>query len=72
MDKLDETPATVVPLNPEDIITLPSQSNDDLRREQYILRSDPLFFKWQRGQATEQDWLDEVAAIKAEYPDPAE
>lgn len=33
----------------------------------YQFRSDPIFFKWQRGEATEQDWLDEVAAIDAEF-----
>lgn len=41
------------------------------RAEQYRLRSDPLFFKWQRGEATEEAWLAEIAAIKAEFPDPA-
>lgn len=38
-----------------------------LRRAAYIERADPLFFKWQRGEATEQDWLDEVAAIRDEF-----
>ena len=41
------------------------------RAEAYRTESDPLFFKWQRGSATEQEWLDAVAAIKARYPDPA-
>lgn len=40
------------------------------RAEAYRTESDPLFFKWQRGAATEQEWLDAVAAIKARYPDP--
>jgi hypothetical protein len=40
-----------------------------LRLAAYQQRSDPLFFKWQRGEATEQEWLDEVAAIRAEFPD---
>lgn len=46
----------------------PSPSIDSQRRNAYAERSDPLFFKWQRGEATEQEWLDEVAAIKAAYP----
>ena len=40
------------------------------RAEAYRTESDPIFFKWQRGGATEQEWLDKVAEIKARYPDP--
>lgn len=40
------------------------------RAEAYRTESDPIFFKWQRGSATEQEWLDAVAAIKQRYPDP--
>ena len=39
------------------------------RRAAYIAEADPLFFKAQRGEATEQEWLDKVAEIKARYPD---
>lgn len=35
----------------------------------YQRESDPIFFKWQRGEATEQDWLDKIAEIKAQFPD---
>lgn len=38
------------------------------RAEAYRNESDPLFFKWQRGEVTEQVWLDKVAEIKARYP----
>lgn len=38
------------------------------RREAYMQEADPLFFKWQRGEATEQDWLNKVAEIKARFP----
>jgi hypothetical protein len=40
------------------------------RANAYRNESDPIFFKWQRGSATEKEWLDAVAAIKARYPDP--
>ena len=40
------------------------------RRAAYIAEADPLFFKVQRGEATEQEWLDAVQAIKARYPKP--
>ena len=36
----------------------------------YEQTSDPLFFKWQRGDGTEQEWLDAVAAVKAANPYP--
>jgi len=38
-----------------------------LRAEAYRNESDPLFFKWQRNESTEQEWLDKVAEIKARY-----
>lgn len=40
------------------------------RRVAYTQQADPLFFKWQRGEATEQEWLDAVAAVRAAHPDP--
>jgi hypothetical protein len=41
--------------------------NEQLRSEAYRNESDPIFFKWQRGEATEQQWLAKVAEIKARY-----
>lgn len=38
------------------------------RSEAYKRISDPLFLKSQRGEATHQEWLDAVAAIKTRYP----
>jgi len=40
------------------------------RRAAYAAESDPLFFEWQRGDGTEQAWLDAVAAVKAAHPYP--
>ena len=42
---------------------------DRNRINAYREESDPIFFKWQRGEATEQEWLDKIAEIKARYPD---
>jgi len=39
-----------------------------LRRSAYAAESDPLFFMAQRGEATQQEWLDKVAEIKARWP----
>lgn len=38
------------------------------RAEAYRTESDPLFFKAQRGEATQQEWLDKVSEIKLRYP----
>ena len=43
---------------------------EDARRADYEAQSDPLFFEWQRGDGTEQAWLDAVAAVKAAHPYP--
>lgn len=32
--------------------------------------ADPLFFKWQRGEGTEADWLARIAEVKARFPLP--
>jgi hypothetical protein len=36
----------------------------------YTAEADPIFFKWQRGEATEQEWLDKIEEIRARYPYP--
>ena len=40
------------------------------RRMMYWEKSDPLFFSWQRGETTEQEWLDAVQAVKDQLPYP--
>jgi len=40
----------------------------DRRKEAYREEADPLYFKWQRGEATQQDWLSKVAEIKERFP----
>jgi hypothetical protein len=42
-----------------------------LRLAAYQAESDPLFFKWQRGEGTEQAWLDKIEQIKTRYPYPS-
>lgn len=36
----------------------------------YEQQSDPVFFKWQRGDATEAEWREAVAKVKTENPYP--
>ena len=40
------------------------------RHAAYIADADPLFFRWQRGTGTEQEWLDAVQAVKDAHPYP--
>ena len=40
------------------------------RQAAYAQTADPLFFQYQRGEATEQEWLDAVQAVKDAHPYP--
>jgi len=40
------------------------------RRNAYTQEADPLFFSYQRGEATEQEWLDAIQDIKDRFPYP--
>jgi len=42
------------------------------RRNGYVRISDPVFFQWQRGEKTEQDWKDAISEVDALYPIPGE
>ena len=54
---------------PENTETPAASFDSDIQRHlAYQQEADPLFFKWQRGEATEQDWLDSVAAIQLRFP----
>jgi len=43
---------------------------ENQRKAAYQQEADPLFFSYQRGEATEQEWLDAVQSIKDRYPYP--
>jgi hypothetical protein len=38
------------------------------RHDAFVAEADPLFFAWQRGEATEEDWLTKCAEIRARFP----
>jgi hypothetical protein len=48
------------------------EEQEALRKAAYIAESDPLFFKYQRDEATKEEWLAKIEEIKARYPDPVE
>lgn len=43
---------------------------EQARAQAYRETSDPIFFEYQRGDATEQEWLDAVQAVKTAHPYP--
>ena len=47
----------------------PKPDIEALRRAAYQVEADPLFFKAQRGEATQADWLAKVEEIKARFPE---
>ena len=42
------------------------------RQAKYQSESDPIFFDYQRGEASEQDWLDAVEAVRVARPYPVD
>ena len=78
----EEIPADIVPLTPEqqaeiDAYNAPEavyqreyDAVTEARQQQYAKLSDPIFMQYQRGEATEQEWLDAVQAVKDANPYP--
>lgn len=62
------TQAELDALWPSTQVAIANKVVEQNRIEAYRNESDPLFFKWQRGEATEQEWKDAVASIQARYP----
>ena len=46
------------------------QQVENNRRNAYRNESDPIYLKWQRGEASEQEWLDKIEEIKERFPKP--
>lgn len=47
---------------------IPPEQTEAMRKAAYQAEADPIFFKWQRGEATQDQWLAKIAEIKARYP----
>lgn len=71
-----------VPLTPEQIAEREAWAAGAYQREYdlvtvnrqagYTSTSDPIFMQYQRGEATEQEWLDAVQAVKDANPYPVQ
>lgn len=46
------------------------QQRSEAVREALSVEADPQFFRWQRGEASREDWLEAVARVKARFPKP--
>ena len=57
----------LIPLSDAEIALQKDAENEQLRLEAYRNESDPLFFKYQRGEVEKQVWVDKVAEIKEKY-----
>lgn len=69
----DHTPTAeeltaVFPDYPTAIIEYENILASNNRAAAYREESDPLFFKYQRGEVSQQEWLDKVNEIKQRYP----
>jgi hypothetical protein len=64
------TKATLEKLWPEVEYEVAYERVEQARANAYRETSDPLFFKYQRGTATEQEWLTAVQAVKDAHPYP--
>jgi hypothetical protein len=64
----------VASLTSEEVLQMQNESAEQIRQQRqsaYQAEADPLFFKWQRKEATEQEWLDKVTEIKNRFPNPS-
>ena len=55
---------------PEPADPQPAPNIKALRQAAYTAESDPLFFKWQRGEGTKEAWEAKVAEIRKRFPEP--
>ena len=61
---------SAAPYVPAPIVPPTLEQQQARRAAAYRDEADPLFFKVQRGEALEQEWLDKVTEIRARYPYP--
>jgi hypothetical protein len=61
----------VTDATPEEVAARTAEYNENQKQQRlyaYERESDPIFFKWQRGEGTQQEWLDAVELVKQQYP----
>lgn len=59
--------------SPEPEVVPPTREEQETNRQAaYTAEADPLFFKWQAGEGTEEEWKAKRQEIRDRYPYPAE
>lgn len=69
-DAAQPTLAAIAKAAPEGAYLRELTAVDVDRRNAYANESDPLFFQWQAGEATEDAWKAKRAEVAARYPNP--
>jgi hypothetical protein len=64
------TAAAIAKAAPEGAYLREVELVKEQRQKAYMIESDPIFFEYQRGEATEQAWKDKIAEIQTRYPYP--
>ena len=62
------TPQEVAALQPQ----ITRQGQEAKRQTAFVSEADPLFFQWQAGEATEEEWLAKRQEVRDRYPYPIE
>jgi hypothetical protein len=65
-----DTAAPYVPPTPEEIHAQELAATQANRQAAFQREADPLFFKWQAGEGTEEAWQAKRAEIRERYPYP--
>ena len=69
--QMNADPATADYVAPPPVV--PAQAEQEAKRHAaYTAEADPLFFKWQAGEGTEEEWKAKRQEIRDSYPYPAE
>ena len=70
VDPVEKTVTRDVDLEQASELTRAADRVQINRRNAYDSDSDHLFFSWQAGESSEQDWLDARTAVKVAHPKP--
>jgi hypothetical protein len=60
--------SSMIVVNQDKLKEFKNKTAKQNRSNAYTKESDPLFFKYQRGEITEQEWLNKIEEIKERYP----
>ena len=63
---------SLINVDPAKMAATLKETYSQARAAAYTQEADPLFFKWQAGEGTEQEWLAKREEIRARYPYPEE